>query len=373
MQQLMATEGLVLRYPETLGVHREMTVDQSLGLLMRGHQMASNVPFQWGYIDKPAEGSIYLVYMNPQHPVTFPNDGIRWPEPESARSGQVNGKDVEMLECRNGFAPGVDLGVGAWRVRKRYRFLRGGYPQLWLVHYTASPQPAPIPPALANQPIRSMPLRFPDEPGVYIIGEKVGQKVNRPGGGGGMGGGPGMGAPGMMGGGPGMGAPGMAGPGIGGPGMGGSGMGGPGMGGFNAQVAQQNTHMAMMEQQRRAQAQAQAERARQTRARPEDDDSGDETESHISTRALAMTRYRRNHEFMSAVFTQAAWGDKNAPPRKAAYSGFNKADIESTVEQLKADIETLNAKAEERRTQKLATSRPAGDVSMEIVPEEVAV
>ena len=33
----------------------------------------------------------------------------------------------------------------------------------------------------------------------------------------------------------------------------------------------------------------------------------DETET-ISTRTLAMTRYRRNHDFMEEIFKQAAWG-----------------------------------------------------------------
>ena len=39
----------------------------------------------------------------------------------------------------------------------------------------------------------------------------------------------------------------------------------------------------------------------------EDDDSADESET-ISTRTLALTRYRRNHEFMNEVFMYAAFG-----------------------------------------------------------------
>lgn len=41
--------------------------------------------------------------------------------------------------------------------------------------------------------------------------------------------------------------------------------------------------------------------------RMEDEDSGDEHE-HISTRSLALARYKRNHEFMNEVFMHAALG-----------------------------------------------------------------
>lgn len=39
----------------------------------------------------------------------------------------------------------------------------------------------------------------------------------------------------------------------------------------------------------------------------DDEDSADELE-HISTRALALTRYKRNHELMNEVFMHAAFG-----------------------------------------------------------------
>ena len=39
----------------------------------------------------------------------------------------------------------------------------------------------------------------------------------------------------------------------------------------------------------------------------EEDDSADENET-ISTKILALTRYRRNHEYMNEVFMHAAFG-----------------------------------------------------------------
>ena len=81
----------------------------------------------------------------------------------------------------------------------------------------------------------------------------------------------------------------------------------------------------------------------------EDDDSADESET-ISTRTLALTRYRRNHEFMNEVFMYAAFGtriiflssfvhvfdrfgpgDKKAPPPPSPYSVFKLSDLDDKV------------------------------------------
>ena len=48
---------------------------------------------------------------------------------------------------------------------------------------------------------------------------------------------------------------------------------------------------------------------------------------HISTRTLALTRYRRNHELMNEVFIHAAFGQlsftsKSQSPLVRAPSGF---------------------------------------------------
>ena len=81
----------------------------------------------------------------------------------------------------------------------------------------------------------------------------------------------------------------------------------------------------------------------------EDDDSADESET-ISTRTLALTRYRRNHEFMNEVFVHAAFRTSsflkkicfhlhNSPGNllekpeesKPAYSIFKLDDIEAKI------------------------------------------
>ena len=82
--------------------------------------------------------------------------------------------------------------------------------------------------------------------------------------------------------------------------------------------------------------------------RHDEEDSAEELE-HISTRTLALTRYKRNHELMNEIFTHAAFSqlsltsvhraacshihtvavNKQAPKSAAPYSIFDKAELEN--------------------------------------------
>lgn len=78
----------------------------------------------------------------------------------------------------------------------------------------------------------------------------------------------------------------------------------------------------------------------------DDEDSSDELEQ-ISTRTLALSRYKRNHELMNEVFMHAAFGmgpstylmllantspgDKTIPKTSPAYSIFSKDDLEAKL------------------------------------------
>ncbi|KAF8630948.1 hypothetical protein AX17_005305 [Amanita inopinata Kibby_2008] len=224
-----------------------------------------------------------------------------------------------MHEVKCGFIPGSQDAVAS-RLRRRYRFIKGGHPQLVLVHYTRGPQ-TPIPP-LANQPVRSYPLRMITEPPVFVMGEKAGQKVFPQGGP--MHGTPPAGQQITPGGGMGMGMP------------------------FNPQamVARQNSNMEMLER-RRERERAHEQAGNVNRARMDDDESADETE-HISTRTLAMARYRRNHELMNAVFMHAAFGEKSAPAPPKPYSIFDQSQLDTKLAKLQSEISLLHEKAAER-------------------------
>ncbi|KAJ7807300.1 hypothetical protein B0H14DRAFT_2873734 [Mycena olivaceomarginata] len=325
-------DGLCLRFPESIGMHRELTIDAAAVLLLRGTSHAMGVPFSWGYVDKPQEGQTLLLFIPGQSP--FPNDGIRYQEPETKYTVSVTIQGTPRVKF--GFVPGMD--AGAFRQRKRYRMTKGGHPQMILVHYSRGPV-AQIVPALMNQPVRTYPLRVFNEPAVYVVGDKAGQKVYPPG----------------------------AGPQTGG-------MGGMPMGmGFNPQqamVARQNNDMALLERRREQEQRARAgSNARP--ARVEEEDSGDENDT-ISTRALSLTRYRRNHDIMAET-------PKMRLPPPSPYSIFNKAELEAQTEKLKAEIEVLQARGAERKLARSAKNPEkdafelGGDVSMESFGDGIAV
>jgi len=113
---------------------------------------------------------------------------------------------------------------------------------------------------------------------------------------------------------------------------------------------------------------------RQAVPRVDDDDSADEAEQ-ISTRSLALTRYKRNHELMNEVFMYAAFGDPAARAAATAkavkrnklesekgkeresekekiqtpYSIFDEKQMNEKITKLNAEIAELEIRAAERR------------------------
>lgn len=58
--QQAQSEGLCLRYPDNLGLHREVTYDMAVNMLLRAISMSQNVPYTWGFVDKPLGQSLIL-------------------------------------------------------------------------------------------------------------------------------------------------------------------------------------------------------------------------------------------------------------------------------------------------------------------------
>ncbi|PCH40530.1 hypothetical protein WOLCODRAFT_117404 [Wolfiporia cocos MD-104 SS10] len=305
-------EGICLRYPEHITPQLNLAPEAAVQMLLRATQLAMGTPFQWGYIDKPSDGQIFLIFITAN--LGLPPDGIRYLEQEQKGVLQAGpGRELEMMEVKFGFIPGQD--TAAYRVRRRYRLIRGGHPQLVLIHYGRG-QATAIPPSI-NQPVRAYPLRPFNEPGMYVMGEKAGQKVYPPG----------MDR-----------APGMA-------------MGFPaGMAGNpQAMLAQQNSNMEALERRQRGVSVGMSQRQPVQQRPVEDDDSADESET-VSTRTLAATRFRRNHEYMWEVFTHAAFSKlKEVDNRPPPYSIFNQEELEAKVAKLSAEVEELEAKAAARR------------------------
>ncbi|EMD39494.1 hypothetical protein CERSUDRAFT_111802 [Gelatoporia subvermispora B] len=338
-------DGLCLQYPENLPLHATLSQEMALSMLLRATQLAQHTPFVWRYIDKPADGQLFLIFAMPSAP--FPADGIRYQDQEQRYVlPAASGRELEVLEVRHGFIPGSP-DPAAYRARRRYRLSKGGHPQLVLIHYSRG-QAIPIIPAM-NTPVRSYPLMPHDEPPVFVMGPKMGQKAYPNAGGAGP-----IPIP------PQDRQPPMQPP----IGMGG-GMG-PGAGATpQALLAAQNHNMEALERRSRERSGSMGTRQPQTRVIEEEDDA-DETDL-ISTRSLALARYRRNHEFMNEVFMYAAFGKQHPlPERPPPYSIFKQSDLDDKVAKLTAEVEELKAKSASRRAaRETAEAVEAADVSME--------
>jgi len=337
-------DGICLRFPENLGAHQSLPNEKAANMLLRAISFAQTTPFQWGYIDRPSDGQLFLIFVPPQ--LSFPNDGIRYQEAEQRMVIPTpNGAELEIAEVKFGFVPGQDS--AAYRIRRRYRLIKGGHPQLILIHYSRGPN-HPIVPAL-NTPVRNYPLRPVHDPALFVLGPKAGQKVP---------------IDGAVMGGPHPGDRQQSIP------PGGMGMNFPmGFAGNpQAMIAQQNNNMDALAQRTQRERERSGSMNTRMAPRPDDDDSADEADM-ISARTLALTRFRRNHDIMNEVFMYAGFGNlKEAPPPKPAYAVFKNEELEAQSIKLQAEIEELNAKAaaraEARRLEDYA------DVSMEGVATE---
>jgi hypothetical protein len=150
-------------------------------MLVRAAQLSLTVPYSWTFIDKPVgaytrtwslltypiswqycslaitEGQVVLIFL--PNPAQFPNDGIQYQDQETryalpAPGGRVRViysqdikpgelisnafQEIEVMEVKYGFVPNSQEAT-AWRVRRRYRLLKGGHHQIALVHYTRGP------------------------------------------------------------------------------------------------------------------------------------------------------------------------------------------------------------------------------------------
>jgi len=133
---------------------------------------------------------------------------------------------------------------------------------------------------------------------------------------------------------------------------------GLGLGIGAAALAQQNQAMDAMERERRRAAAAAAGggagagipaagvpptaavAAAAASQRVDEDDSGDEYEP-VSTRTLAIERFKRNHELMAEIFTQASKGNRKPPVRSSPYASLDLADMNAKVEKLNAEVSAL--------------------------------
>ncbi|KAF8610052.1 hypothetical protein BDV93DRAFT_517246 [Ceratobasidium sp. AG-I] len=273
----------VLRCTQTFGPKQSLTFEEAAQFL---HQLCqgpgANLTYSWQFIDRPADGDVY-VYFQVSAPTPL-IDGLQYMEPETSYRPL---QDLEVHETRFGFIPGMGE-KEAGRVRKRYRLAHGGHPNIVLVHYTKGPA-KPVLPTM-NVPVRNYPLPILNEPPMYVMGEKSGQRAMVP---------------------------------------------------NAAQIASQQQQLDALASRRQAAMQPQAA----AMARRQDDDS-DEESSRVTTRALAVTRFKRNHELLAEVFAVNAVANAKAIP--SPYEKVDQAELEAKLAQANQELEALREKVNQQ-------------------------
>ncbi|KAJ1309725.1 hypothetical protein OPQ81_006490 [Rhizoctonia solani] len=280
----------VLRCTHHFGVKPSLTFEEATQFLHQLCQGAgANLTYSWQFIDRPSEGDIY-VYFQVSAPTPL-IDGIQYLDNETTYRPSP---DLEVHEVRFGFIPGVGE-KEASRVRKRYRLVHGGHPSIVLVHYTKG-LAKPVPPTM-NMPIRNYPLPIINEPPMYVIGEKSGQRVMAP---------------------------------------------------NAAQLASQQQQLDALAASRRQAGGLQPQIRRQ-------DDDSDEESNRVSTRALAVTRFKRNHELLAEIFAVNAVANVKGVP--SPYEKVDKAELEAKLEQANRELAELREKLnqEENAMEEVAT------------------
>ncbi|KAH7099267.1 hypothetical protein BKA62DRAFT_318881 [Auriculariales sp. MPI-PUGE-AT-0066] len=299
-------------YAEPIAPRAQLEVGTAVDMLRNGVQLAQTTAFKWDFIDRPQEGSMYFIFLTDQTP-GLPPDGIRYFGKDQMNTLSISQEvTLDIFDSSAGFIPGQD--AVAHRKRKAYRLSRGGHQSCILIHYTRFPgHHQPVPPQLLQQPVRRYPLHNPGKPPMVPLP-------------------------------------------------------GPGQVGQQAVLARQQT--AAVNAQTVAHEQRERQRsdlARRQMAMPEPEyDEQDDGAQQITPRALALARYKRNHDLMSEVFNNAAKLHQPPPP-PASVPGFSQAELEATTAKLEKELEELEAKsAASKRARSL-------DVDVSMTVDEVPV
>ncbi|KAI9048242.1 hypothetical protein LZ554_008037 [Drepanopeziza brunnea f. sp. 'monogermtubi'] len=127
------------RFPSLSQLHPDKVAEYLLGAPKITRDQA---PFYWTYLDRPADGTVLLIWQSASLGPEFPSDGYVWNPGESPYAIDVpGGYTLEMYQQKTGFAPGEPF---ATHSRRRYRLMPSRTnpgnpspdPALWIIHYT---------------------------------------------------------------------------------------------------------------------------------------------------------------------------------------------------------------------------------------------
>lgn len=146
-----------LSYP----VNPHLPIESITDMLLKAPGVVQQVPFVWNFIDKPVDGQIFLVWLSPESSMHPPPDGLQYMDSENCYRIDIGANTIEIFEHKYGFHPTTETHTS--RIRRRFRLIKGGNDQLWLIYYLRSSENDRI---VANsqtsipQPPRTYPLPY---------------------------------------------------------------------------------------------------------------------------------------------------------------------------------------------------------------------
>ncbi|QSL66566.1 hypothetical protein MERGE_000948 [Pneumocystis wakefieldiae] len=143
-----------LSYP----VNPHLSIESITDMLLKAPGVVQKVPFVWNFIDKPVDGQIFLVWLSPESAVNPPPDGFQYMDSENCYRVDVGGN---VFEHKYGFYPATESHTS--RIRRRFRLVKGGNDQLWLIYYLRSSENDRLvvnTQTATPQPPRTYPLPF---------------------------------------------------------------------------------------------------------------------------------------------------------------------------------------------------------------------
>ncbi|CAH1758361.1 10591_t:CDS:10 [Entrophospora sp. SA101] len=122
----------------TLDYQRQKEVSPSYvaDLLTKANNLLNRIAFAYSIIDKPQEGQIYLILLSPNEEV-IPPDGYHYLEPEATHKVSLpDGREMIVMEKRHGFASNDQI---TSIIRRRYFFVNN-HNNLQILHYSILPE-----------------------------------------------------------------------------------------------------------------------------------------------------------------------------------------------------------------------------------------
>ncbi|KAI8917637.1 hypothetical protein DFJ77DRAFT_312738 [Powellomyces hirtus] len=123
---------LTTNFPPERGAN--IAPDRAVAILQKCASLADQHSFEWVVVDKPVDGSIFVFQLSPMEPL--PEDGYGWLDEENSFRTFLGDREVEISSRNQGFGFGDKC---TYMTRRRYKL---GHSNLQLLHYVRVSDPA---------------------------------------------------------------------------------------------------------------------------------------------------------------------------------------------------------------------------------------